>query len=93
MVRDEIGPFHVDLMACTASVLRSPLTGEEQPFLSRLWRFGGDQRVGARRSIVPGTTVPAFGLCLPPPIMTGHIVQHLTEWQARAVVLSPGLEV
>ena len=39
--------------------------------------------------IVPGTTVSAFGFCFPPSAMPGHIVQHLVECKAHAVVLLP----
>ena len=34
-VWDEMGPFDVDLMACTASVARSPLNGGALPFFSQ----------------------------------------------------------
>ena len=32
---DEMGPFNIDLMACTASVLRSPVSAEALPFFSQ----------------------------------------------------------
>ena len=40
-------------------------------------------------SIVPGTRIPAFGFRFPPPIMAGHIVQHLVECRAHVVVFLP----
>ena len=89
-----MGPFNIDLMACTASVMRSPLTGEALPFFSQYDCAGS---VGADVfahfvSLVPGTSVPALGFCFPPPIMAGHIVQHLVECEARAVVLRPDVK-
>ena len=50
---------------------------------------GGTDVLAHHKSIVPGTVVPAFGLCFPPPIMAGHIVQHLAKCKARAVELLP----
>ena len=43
-------------------------------------------------SLVPDTGVPAVGFCFPPPIMAGHILQHLAECEARAVVLLPDVK-
>ena len=90
----EIGPFNVDLMACTASVLRSPFSGEALPFFSQYDCAGsaGTDVFAQDVSIVPGTRVPAFGFCFPPPIMAGHLVQHLAECKAHAVVLLPDVK-
>ena len=38
---------------------------------------------------VPITGEQALGYCSPPPVMAGHIVQHLAECQAHAVVVVP----
>ena len=43
-------------------------------------------------SIVPGNRVPVFGFCFPPPIMAGHILQHLAESRAHAVALLAGVK-
>ena len=43
-------------------------------------------------SVVPGTRIPAFRFCFPPPIMAGHVVQHLAERKACAVVLLPDVK-
>ena len=91
---DEMGPFNIDLMVCTASVLRSPVSGEALPFFSQYDCAGsaGTDVLAQDVSIVPGTTAPAFGLCFPPPVMAGHIVQHLAECKAHAVVLLPNVK-
>ena len=92
-VWDEMGPFNADLMACTASVVQPPLSGEALPFFSQHDCAGsaGTNVLAQDVAIVPGTTVPAFGFCFPPPIMVGHIVQHLVECKAHAVVLLPDI--
>ena len=89
-----MGPFNVDLMACAASVRRSPVSGEALPFFSRYdcARSAGTDVLAQDVSIVPGTTVPAFGFCFPPPVVAGHTVQHLAECKAHAVVLLPDVK-
>ena len=84
-----MGTLNVDLMAFTASVLRSPLTGEALPFFSQYDCAGsaGTNVFVHDVSLVTGTSVPAFGFCFQPPIMAGHVVQHLAECEASAVVL------
>ena len=59
---DEMGPFNVNLMVCTASVLRSPASGEALPFFSQYDCAGsaGTYVLAHYVSIVPGTTAPAF---------------------------------
>ena len=81
-------------MACAVSVLRSPVSGEALPFFSRYdcARSAGTDVLAQDVSIVPGTAAPAFGFCFPPPVMAGHIVQHLTECEAHAVVLLPDVK-
>ena len=75
----EIGPFNVNLIACTASVLRSPLGGEALSFFSQYdcAASSGADMFAQDILIVPGTRVPAFGFCFPPPIIAGHNLQHM----------------
>lgn len=40
-------------------------------------------------SRIPGSGEPAFGFCFPPRFMAGHIVQHLSGCEARAVIIVP----
>ena len=78
-----MGPFNVDLMVCAASVLPSRASGEVLPLFSQYDCAGsaGTDVLAQDVSIVPGTTAPAFGLCFPPPVMAGHIVQHLAKYK------------
>ena len=39
--------------------------------------------------MLPGTGVPAFDYCFPPPIMAGVVVQHLAECQAHEAIVVP----
>ena len=58
----ELGPFNVDLMACTASVLRSALTGGALPF-SSLYDCAGPAGADVFAQdvlIVPGTRGPGL---------------------------------
>ena len=88
---DEMGPFNVDLTACTAWVLRSPVSGEAMPFLSKYDCVGSAETdvLAQDVSIVLGTTALAF---FPPPVMAGHIEQHLAECKAHAVVFLPDVK-
>ena len=58
--------FNVDLMACTASVVRSPLTGGALPFSSQYDCAGsaGTDVFAQDVSIVPGTRDTAVVQCL-----------------------------
>ena len=88
---DTLGPFNIDLMASTASAQRPPGDTETLPFFS-LYDCEGSSGVDVLSqdvSRVPGTGEPAFGYGFPPPVMAGHIVQHLAECHARAVILVP----
>lgn len=87
----DLGPFNVDLMACTASAQRSPVTGVTLPFFSRYHCEGtsGVDVLAKNLAVLPGTAVPAFGFCFPPPVMVGHVVQRLAECHAHAVILVP----
>lgn len=88
---EAMGPFDIDLMACTASAQVSPVTGLSLPFFSRFSCPGSAGRdvLAQNAAVMPGTTVPAFGYCFPPPSMAGHVVQHLAECRARAVLVVP----
>ena len=74
-VWDEMDPFDVDLMACTVSVLRSPLNLEALPFFSQYGCAGaaGTDVFTHDISLVPGTSVPAF-----------RLVSHPRSWQATS---------
>ena len=91
---DEMGPFNIDLMVCTASVLRSPVSGEALPFFSQYDCAGsaGTDVLAQDVLIEPGTRAPAFCFCFPPRAMADHIVQHLAECKARPVVLLPDVK-
>ena len=56
-------------MACTASVLRFPSTGEALPFFSQYDRAGsaGTDLLTHDVSIVPDARVPTVGISLPTP--------------------------
>ena len=43
-------------------------------------------------AVNPGGQETAFGYCLPPPVMVGHIVQHMAECGARAVIVIPDVK-
>ena len=88
---DAMGPFDIDLMACAASGQISPVTGRQLPFFSRFNCPGsaGRDMLAQNVAVMPGTQRPAFGYFFPPPTMAGHVVQHLAECQARAVVVVP----
>ena len=89
-VFDELGPFNIDLMACTASVQRSP-DGRPLRFMSHYSCAGtaGVDVLAHDVSVLPGTGDEAFGFCFPPPVMVGPVLQHLRECQAHAVLLVP----
>lgn len=91
---EEFGPFDIDLMACDASAQRSPVSGAPLPFFSRYHCEGtaGVDVLAQNLAVLPGTAVPAFGFCFPPPVMAGHIVQRLQECRAHAVILVPGVK-
>ena len=89
-----MGPFNVDPMACTAYVVRCPLTGEAITFFSQYDGAGsaGTDVFAQDVSIVPDTRGPAFGFCFPAHIMAGHIVQHMVECKVHAVALLPDVK-
>ena len=62
---DEMGPFKVNLMACTGSVMRSPVNGEALPLFSQYNCAGsaGTDVLAHDVLIVSSTTAPAFGFC------------------------------
>ena len=88
------GPFSIDLMACNASAQRSPVTGEQLPFFSRFHCDGtsGMDMLAQDVAKMPGRGGRAFGFCFPPPLMVGHVVQHLRECRAHAVVVVPDIQ-
>lgn len=88
---EALGPFNVDLMACSASAQCSPVSGFPLPFFSHFDCPGsaGVDVLAHNVAVVPGTVEEAFGFCFPPPVMVGHVVQHLAECKAHAVVVVP----
>lgn len=74
---------------CTASTQRSPLTGDPLPFFSRYDCEGsrGLDVLAQGVAVLPGTAKQTFGFCFLPPVMAGHVVQHLAECRAHAVML------
>ena len=91
------GPFTVDLMASSENAQhgRDPHTGKRRrlPFFSRYNCEGFDGVDVFQQDVAPtpGQGTPAFGCCFPPPVMVGHIVHHLADCHARAVVVLPCL--
>lgn len=87
VVWEAFGPFNIGLMACTASAHRPPLDRLPPAVLLQihLWRLARHGRVGTERHSATGRRV---GFCFPPsPLVAGHIVHHLAECRAHAVVL------
>lgn len=89
---DTMGPFTIDLMASDASTQRVPGSGASLSFFSRYDCDGsnGVDVFAQDVSLQPGSGDRAFGYCFPPPVMAGHIVQHLAECNAHAVIVVPG---
>ena len=91
------GPFTVDLMASSENAQhgRDPHTGKRRrlTFYSRYNCEGSDGVDVFQQDVAltPGQGTPAFGYCFPPPVMVGHIVHHLADCHARAVVVLPDL--
>jgi len=96
-LEQEFGEFTVDLMASSENAQHglSTSTGVRSrlPFFSRYHCEGSAGVVVFRQNvaITPGLGIPAFGYCFPPPVMVGHIVHHMAECGARAVVIIPDL--
>ena len=88
---DDLGPFNVDLMASTASAQRVPGNAGTLPFFSQFHCEGssGADVLSQDVSRVQGTGESAFGYCFPPPGMAGHILQHMAECSAHAVIFVP----
>ena len=88
----DMGPFTIDLMASDASAQRIPESDVVLPFFSRYDCEGssGVDVFAQDVSLRPGSLDRAFGYCFPPPVMAGHVVQHLAECHAHAVIVVPG---
>lgn len=86
----QLGPFNIDLMACTASAQRSP-QGRPLRFFSQYSCAGtaGVDVLAQDVSVLPVTNEEAFGFCFPPPVMVGPVLQHLRECHAHAVLVAP----
>ena len=88
---DDLGPFNIYFMASTASAQRVPGNAGTLPFFSQFHCEGssGADVLSQDVSRVLGTGESAFGYCFPPPGMAGHILQHMAECNAHAVILVP----
>lgn len=82
----------MDAMASTESAPIAP-RGTRWPFFSSYQCQGstGMDVFVQDVSIVQGTTNHPFGFCFPPLVMVGHVLQHLAECRARAVVVVPDI--
>ena len=90
-VWEALGPLSIDLMASTVSAQRIPGSSHTLPFFSQYDCPGssGVDVLAQDVSRLPHTGGQAFGYCFPPPVMAGHVVQHLAECHAHAVVVVP----
>ena len=90
----DFGTFDIGLMTCSTLAQRSSDTGVAIPFFSRFHCDGifGVDVLAKTPAVLPGTEVPAYGFCFPPPVPVGHIVQRLAEYRAHAGVLVPGVK-
>ena len=88
---DELGPFNIDLMASAESAQRIPRSTGTLPFFSQYdcVRSSGVDGLAQDDSRVPIAGEQAFGYCFPPPLVVGHIMQHLAECQAHAAIIVP----
>ena len=96
-LRAFFGELTVDLMASSENAQQGQTggTGEQRrlPFFSR-YQCEGSTGVDVFRhnvAVNPGGQEAAFGYCFPPPVMVGHIVQHMAECRARAVIVIPNV--
>ena len=91
LVWDDLGPFKIDLMASTESAKHIPRSTSTSPFFSQYdcARSSGVDVLAQDFSRVPIPGEQAFGCCFPPPVMAGHIVEHLAECQAHDVIIVP----
>ena len=94
-LREFFGEFTVDLMASSENPQEDPTTGAVKrrrlPFFSRYHCEGsaGVDFFSQNAAVTPGENTPAFGYCFPPPVMAGHVVQHLAECRSHAVIVVP----
>ena len=91
------GEFTVDLMASSENAQDGPATrvGEKRrlPFFSRYQGSAGVDVFRQNVAVTPGENTTAFGYCFPPPVMVGHVVQHMAECRAHAVIVLPDVRV
>ena len=90
-VRKALGPFSIDLMASTASAQRIPRSSRTLPFFSQYdcAESLGVDVLAQDVSRLPGTGGQAFGYYFPSPNTVRHVVQHLAECHAHAVIVVP----
>ena len=94
-LRQFFGDFTVDLVASSENAQYKVERGTgakcRLPFFSR-YSCEGTAGVDVLRqdvAVTPGLGTPAFGYCFPPPVMVGHVIQHLAECRAHAVIVIP----
>ena len=87
-VWEALGPFSINLMASTASAQRIPGSSHTLPFFSQ-YDCPGSDVLAQDVCRLPRTGEKAFGYYFSPPAMVGHVVQHLAECHAHAVVVVP----
>ena len=90
-VWEALGPFSIDLIPSTASAQRIPGSSHTLPFFSQ---YDCPESLGVDVSAqdvsrLPRTGEQTLGYCFPPSGMVEHIVQHLAECHAHAVVVVP----
>ena len=90
-VWEALSPFSIDLMASTASAQSIPGSSHTLPFFSQYDcpESSGVDVLAQGVSRLPRTGGQAFGYCFPPPVTVGHVVQHLAECHAHAILWSP----
>ena len=94
-LRAFFGDFTVDLMASSENARLGPAigTGDQRrlPFYSRYHCKGsaGVEVFRHRVSVTPGGQTAAVGYCERPRVMVVHVVQHMAECKAHAVIDIP----
>jgi len=96
-LEEVLAMFKVDPMVVSSENAQhsdSPTT-DEQPRLPFVFSYnceglaGGVDVFRQDVALTPRQATPAFGYCFPPPVMVGHIVQHIPDCYAHAVVVLP----
>ena len=87
------GEFPFDLMASPENAQAGPTTrtGEKQT-LPLFSRYHCEESAGVdvfrqNVAVTQGRNPRAVGYCFPPPVMVGHMIQHMAEYKAHAVIV------